>query len=124
MTAETKADMEAAIERHFTSESDGALLGGYILQAFGSNVGDIEEAGVRTLREVPDTQNIVTSIGLVHYAETTLSGQLTAEKRYPLQTKADWDLLERDIERARASSRADVTTVEAAADDLKHRLGE
>lgn len=77
MSAETKADLDAAIEAHFTAESDGALLGGYVLQMFGSNVDDIESAGVRMLREVPATQNIVTTLGLVDYARTTLADSLS-----------------------------------------------
>ena len=76
MSAETKASMDAAIAAHFEAECDGALLGGYLIQAFGSNVDDIQDAGIRTLREVPDTQNIVTSLGLADYARTTLKDAL------------------------------------------------
>jgi hypothetical protein len=76
MSAETKAAMEAAIAEHFAAECSGALLGGYVIQAFGSTVEDIDDAGVRTLREVPDTQNIVTTMGLIAYMSTTTNDML------------------------------------------------
>jgi hypothetical protein len=52
----------------------------------------------------------------------------TARTRYPLQSQADWDLLERELENARGwtfdphRGNADATTVEAAADEIEHRL--
>jgi hypothetical protein len=76
MSAETKAEMEAAIERHFSSECDGAMLQGWMLQAFGSNVDDIEYAGIRTLREFPETQNVITTMGLAEYAKVTVADQI------------------------------------------------
>jgi len=76
VTELTKHVMEEAIQAHFASECSGAMLSGYVVQAFGSNVEDIEDAGVRTLREAPDTQNIVTTMGLAEYLRTTVKDQL------------------------------------------------
>lgn len=76
MSESTKRDMEDAIQAHFASECSDALLSGYVIQMHGSNVEDIEDAGVRTLREVPDTQNIVTTMGLIAYMNTTTNDLL------------------------------------------------
>jgi microcompartment protein CcmL/EutN len=73
---DTKAAMEDAIQAHFAAECSGALMSGYVIQMFGSNVEDIQEAGVRTLREVPDTQNIVTTMGLISYMKVTTNDML------------------------------------------------
>lgn len=76
MSAESKQFMDAAIEAHFASESEGALVSGYVLQIFGSSIDDLEEHGTRTLREVAEGQNFITSMGIGAYMQTTLKGSL------------------------------------------------
>jgi hypothetical protein len=76
MSDETKQVLEAAIEAHFANECDGAMVGGYMLQVFGSTVDDINDAGIRMLGEVPDTQNIVTTMGLADYARQNFSNRV------------------------------------------------
>lgn len=76
MTDDTKTALEEAIQAHFAAEYEGAMVTGYVIQMFGSTADDIEEASIRTLREVPETQNIVTTLGLVRFAARTVESQL------------------------------------------------
>lgn len=64
---DSKADMDAAIEAHFAEVCEGALVSGYVLQVFGNNVGDMEDESIRTLREVANGQNFITTLGIADY---------------------------------------------------------
>lgn len=76
MSAETKRQLEEKIAAHFADEHEGAMLTGYMLQAFGSTVEDIDDASTRLLTEVPETQNIVTTMGLAAYARENFSNRV------------------------------------------------
>jgi Xaa-Pro aminopeptidase len=52
IVADTKQAMDAAID---------------VLQVFGNNVGDLEDESIRTLREVAEGQNFMTSLGIADY---------------------------------------------------------
>jgi hypothetical protein len=65
--ADTKQLMDAAIEAHFAETCEGALVTGYVLQVFGNSVVDLEDESIRTLREVAEGQNFITTLGIADY---------------------------------------------------------
>lgn len=77
MSLETKYAMDAAIEAHFADECEHALVTGYILQLFGSSIDDLEDDGIRTLREVAEGQNFITSLGIADYVSQTIRHAIT-----------------------------------------------
>jgi hypothetical protein len=75
MSAETKAALDEAITAHFTDEQGGAILTGYVLQAKGQGFTDEDNERTAMLREIPDGQDYITTLGLIDWVRIVAQRQ-------------------------------------------------
>ena len=78
MSAETKRAMDDAIAAHIADELDGAVLTGYVLQAMGTSMRDLEYDGGSTsyLRSYAENQEPMTHLGLSHYLQAGVESDI------------------------------------------------
>lgn len=73
---DTKARLEAAIDAHFAAMCDGATSTAYVLQVVGESFDD-DSHGWSMLQESLDGQPFITTLGLLTYAQTSLTAKVT-----------------------------------------------
>lgn len=82
MSDATKEALEDAIAAHFSDEFDGALVHGYLLQVAGASVDDYELNRDAVLRETPESQSVITSLGLAQFSLLSLKTEAANGQRY------------------------------------------
>lgn len=80
MSDQTKATLDDAIQAHFADEAPGGIVAGYMLQIVGGSIDDYDAEQSQWIRVLAENQQLVTTLGLAHYASRLLDQIITTEE--------------------------------------------